>query len=102
MRSSEWSSDVCSSDLDIENEFYDHLKRVLTSSKKDEQREQLLAETNRSLAEIIRLLGVYLAGLPQPEKIDGFRLLMGEVIKRSDIEIGRASCRERVCQYVYI
>src|SRR3546814_3014342 len=68
MRISDWSSDVCSSDL-----------------KKDEQKTQLLTEINGSLAEIIRLLGVYLASLPQPEKIDAFRLLMGETIKKSDI-----------------
>src|SRR3546814_4910525 len=69
MRISDWSSDVCSSDLDLLRVAVDHVGIVAE--------EQFVLDTRVALA---------LAAL---DDID----LLGH-------EIGRASCRVRVCQYV--
>src|SRR3546814_7051228 len=73
MRISDWSSDVCSSDLGL-------------------QREHLLA-------------GAVPLVLPVAGSSDDVRDRLRDVVEhRGDLggvlEIGRASCRERVCQYV--
>src|SRR3546814_6973037 len=70
MRISDWSSDVCSSDLVI--------------GVQDEQQIQCLG---RHRVELQRL-GWHLEHHVQ------------EAIDVIEVEIGRASCRERVCQYV--
>src|SRR3546814_1646686 len=62
MRISDWSSDVCSSDL--------------------------------GQRAVCRDIGV------QPEVQEGLRQLGAVPRRGSPVEIGRASCRERVCQYV--
>src|SRR3546814_9471656 len=71
MRISDWSSDVCSSDL---------LRRLggLVGEALDLRRDD----------------GEALARLPRPRRLD--RGVEGEKVG----QIGRASCRERVCQYV--
>src|SRR3546814_13921825 len=97
MRISDWSSDVCSSDLiDLAVKEGQTLGVVGESGS---------GKTTLGLA-LLRLVSskgpiVYLG-----DRIDGFdskrmrplRRHMQIVFK----EIGRASCRERVCQYVYI
>src|SRR3546814_8790419 len=116
MRISDWSSDVCSSDLG------GGYRRTLTYFSVDEaDRQKLRREITESrypsrtsprgqrvdgdaVAAQIPALGMMLARLFQKrcafmgdEKIvhvGGVILLVGED------EIGRASCRERVCQYV--
>src|SRR3546814_5859104 len=78
MRISDWSSDVCSSDLLIS-------KRRST--------------TMPTLAEMPKRL-------PAVQRRDDFLLGLGEagradwLVTGDKAEIGRASCRERVCQYV--
>src|SRR3546814_2342943 len=67
MRISDWSSDVCSSDL---AKFPDLQRLVL----------RLLEQFDHALA--------------------AFQLTAGSVVKVGGEQIGRASCRERVCQYV--
>src|SRR3546814_7349808 len=83
MRISDWSSDVCSSDL-------------------------------RCLGRLVHLRDEYagerqVGGMGQPSHAYLFRVqfIRGERRRRArqrehsaDAEIGRASCRERVCQYV--
>src|SRR3546814_3684855 len=80
MRISDWSSDVCSSDLLID---YDAV-------------EKLAKECRPSI--------IITGGSAYPRHIDfaRFRAIADEVGAYSmvDMEIGRASCRERVCQYV--
>src|SRR3546814_15600031 len=75
MRISDWSSDVCSSDLHF----------VITLQQMRAAR-ALLGLDQRQLAE---LAGLSLPTIQRMESSDGQ-------------EIGRASCRERVCQYVSI
>src|SRR3546814_7812478 len=75
MRISDWSSDVCSSDLPRSDHYntesgviiYDH-------AFADELRQAILRDTEPQNAWVIA--------------------------PRRPVEIGRASCRERVCQYV--
>src|SRR3546814_5726132 len=75
MRISDWSSDVCSSDLDRE---VARVSTPLLSSAAGR------AAANRKLLQTCRNF--------QPDLV-----LLGHC---KIIEIGRASCRERVCQYV--
>src|SRR3546814_11223575 len=101
MRISDWSSDVCSSDLRLSGAY--------------------LALTTLSFAEILRLV-IYNSieftrgdqGLTVPSLLDdrvayyylflvALALVVGLIywlLRRP--KIGRASCRERVCQYVSI
>src|SRR3546814_2977816 len=74
MRISDWSSDVCSSDLVVEPEAAARLQHP------------------GDLPVEARLVGDVHGGVLSPHQVEGRR---GE-----GQEIGRASCRERVCQYV--
>src|SRR3546814_4926955 len=73
LRISDWSSDVCSSDLLESDELLDE-------------------------AEIIGLRGDAVGHVhhPLPGRLPHRQVRFGE----GGVEIGRASCRERVCQYV--
>src|SRR3546814_2396798 len=82
MRISDWSSDVCSSDLTSAGRvptdkgyrlFVDRLTKVKPMSAAEQ-----------------RAISNFLQGA-----VD-----LDDVVQRSVRQIGRASCRERVCQYV--
>src|SRR3546814_3595070 len=77
MRISDWSSDVCSSDLD----------------------EDLLPgdEVVVAVALGARLQRADIGARPRLGEVHGAGPLAGDQLCK---EIGRASCRERVCQYV--
>src|SRR3546814_10284674 len=79
MRISDWSSDVCSSDLGHEG------------------RDKIIAVVIARLHADRRLLPGAFARLGQQVR---FQLIRQEIVGLALIEIGRASCRERVCQYV--
>src|SRR3546814_4196309 len=88
MRISDWSSDVCSSDL-----ADGHPRHALKSGA-----EYVYEFTVRNSA------GTYLYH-PRPHDQTGpqvYRAAQGRrsVSRAMSSEIGRASCRERVCQYV--
>src|SRR3546814_7358286 len=87
MRISDWSSDVCSSELDQEHRI---AKRMLRGPHNSNDR---LTET------IDELMGIFFA---MPDKVDGDhgRRTFQMIEETFEGEIGRASCRERVCQYV--
>src|SRR3546814_5766777 len=78
LRISDWSSDVCSSDLTARRE------RVASSSASVTGR-QTFAGTSR-----------FTEGSSKPQS----RVEHGRLLPSSTPEIGRASCRDRVCQYV--
>src|SRR3546814_3699918 len=85
MRISDWSSDVCSSDLGLVRTFQNvRLFKNLTVL------ENLLVAQHTHIE--TRLL-------PGLFKVPSFRRSEQEAQKNA-VEIGRASCRERVCQYV--
>src|SRR3546814_4213815 len=85
MRISDWSSDVCSSDLD-EEDCAGGLARDLLRLRRDEPADDRVAAPPARNA---RAAGRAPARLADDDRglADGH-------------EIGRASCRERVCQYV--
>src|SRR3546814_10223831 len=82
MRISDWSSDVCSSDLgplafaDIEHETDQRVDRTVR-----------LAHHMHHVAD------------PHVATVTGQRTVIGLMV-HACLQIGRASCRERVCQYV--
>src|SRR3546814_3854398 len=90
MRISDWSSDVCSSDLAAH--------------------ELLGVRVDQKLVGIEAVAGVRLVWAVHPVAVDGARSCLGEVAVPDLVgvlgqldapgQIGRASCRERVCQYV--
>src|SRR3546814_5725429 len=97
MRISDWSSDVCSSDLIVES--------MGESSKKPALLQEVLLNAVRKSDESVTMFlvnGVMLQG--HIAAFDLFCMLLQRdglsqlVYKHA--EIGRASCRERVCQYV--
>src|SRR3546814_4965311 len=77
MRISDWSSDVCSSDLE-------QARFALEKGVPD-----ALVQEN---GDLVRLA-------PGPARIVE-RVRSGRLLLDGDVKIGRASCRERVCQYV--
>src|SRR3546814_2022347 len=82
MRISDWSSDVCSSDLP-RHEGAEHVAA-----------QRQLAELGR------RTVGDDVAGLHHVTDLHQRPLGDAGVLVRALEQIGRASCRERVCQYV--
>src|SRR3546814_5043497 len=97
MRISDWSSDVCSSDLAIvvlEN-ISRHIERGLSPTKAALRG---VREVGFTLVAMTVALSVVFVSI----------LFMGGLVERLFrefsitlvAEIGRASCRERVCQYV--
>src|SRR3546814_10628821 len=85
MRISDWSSDVCSSDLRPSKDFRYYIGLVYVNVESN-----LIAAAYTTLVFLVRLLVLCLT-LPL--------FLMAAFVGLVD-EIGRASCRERVCQYV--
>src|SRR3546814_6933853 len=97
MRMSDWSSDVCSSDLFAAHGFAWLATYVAALRELPHWAERLQAAGQ--LGELERLMlqatyGEYLSQLT-----GGIALSQVEVLRPGD-QIGRASCRERVCQYV--
>src|SRR3546814_17190059 len=87
MRISDWSSDVCSSDLLREEIAIDS---------------QLLVHITGEVGVLQHVFAhIQEHGIHQPYHAVHMRLEGGGQVHRV-VEIGRASCRERVCQYVYI
>src|SRR3546814_6199795 len=94
---SDWSSDVCSSDLcDVKGQFYMHVKAL-----------ELMTETDLLPCNIKFMIeGEEEVGSEHLEDFvkDNRERLSSDVVLISDTamisKIGRAACRERVCQYV--
>src|SRR3546814_1440128 len=91
MRSSDWSSDVCSSDLSVFRQAH----RV------DRCAHPVL---NTGSAAVLRRSGVGEASSRwvTPSKRQRCPNSVGISVLVRGEQIGRASCRERVCQFVYI
>src|SRR3546814_2085266 len=99
MRISDWSSDVCSSDLDVE-------QRPAASQIERTNRQTTLTITANLAPKVTMSDGRKAIS----ETLDGVAFPAGYSYTFEDLEfmsdeealgqIGRASCRERVCQYV--
>src|SRR3546814_4106095 len=85
MRISDWSSDVCSSDL-----FGDKTQFITAA----------LAARYDSFALTALGAAAGVTAVSIPAALLGDRLQAAVPLRAIRIEIGRASCRERVCQYV--
>src|SRR3546814_13381490 len=93
MRISDWSSDVCSSDLTV------RAGDLFTSKEELKDARASLDDINGQL----QLYGDIVAGLEGKSALSG--LQQAELKSARDKiteQIGRASCRERVCQSVSI
>src|SRR3546814_11662251 len=98
MRISDWSSDVCSSDLHLAGELAGAVGNEL-----DVVQALLLAPgihhegvVHRETVDLVDAFGLEL----RIELVE-IRELVGRAGRREGAgQIGRASCRERVCQYV--
>src|SRR3546814_18361207 len=91
LRISDWSSDVCSSDLSSLSCATAHPTWRFSAMSP-----RLIELFIDSAVETLTMVGAaslatLLLGLP-----------LGVLLVVTDRELGRASCRERVCQYVYI
>src|SRR3546814_2308048 len=83
MRISDWSSDVCSSDLPA-GTIAGHAGPSYAGS--DSLR--------------VRLVGKGAHGSMPENSVDPVVMAAETVLRLQTVKIGRASCRERVCQYV--
>src|SRR3546814_5931968 len=120
MRISDWSSDVCSSDLKMEaigqltggvaHDFNN--RRAVSGGNLELLEDRLQDDEGRRLAQQALRNAVRGAELTQrllafsrrqklkPSRIDVNALLTGLQAMRQRSQIGRAACRARVCQYV--
>src|SRR3546814_2104117 len=85
MRISDWSSDVCSSDLLTGREDADHHMAAV-------RRPEVVAERAEDVVAVTGPLVAVHLGFREVAQVSGGR--------QRHVQIGRASCRERVCQYV--
>src|SRR3546814_1745414 len=97
MRISDWSSDVCSSDLSS------MMAPTPATSAEGARFAIGSGGSNRIRTAVLQVLVNLLdVGLPMAAATEAARLhIEGEAVANIEAaEIGRASCRERVCQYV--
>src|SRR3546814_12889571 len=101
MRISDWSSDVCSSDLDVSAGQWRFL-RQLWREDGITQRELSERVGMREPTTVVALKGLEKAGLITRTKTtdDRRKTFIHLTPHAKKLESGRASCRERVYQYV--
>src|SRR3546814_5722531 len=99
MRISDWSSDVCSSDLlagDSDQALGEALDPQLAAAiDAGLIRDVVIAKNERESDDFWRLRD----SISEAERAEG-PALQHDISVPIDLKIGRASCRERVCQYV--
>src|SRR3546814_11112391 len=98
MRISDWSSDVCSSDLVPHAAEFQHVKGSVVIALT-----RLTKENGTRAVELDRDADQHQQRPDQPKHEQGDELVfepLDRMVEAGDREIGRASCRERVCQYV--
>src|SRR3546814_13715564 len=114
MRISDWSSDVCSSDLvldpadvkgpDYPSETFRVLKKNEIARYGEYRTARLVLqawdEQEKGVAEDTSPLVTIAARPIVPVQADLAILANGTWANSGNFQIGRASCRERVCQYV--
>src|SRR3546814_18918537 len=101
MRISDWSSDVCSSDLEAGN--------VVDPDDPEKWRkagEGKFVEPGVNPGKAVHMMsihaekGMQCADCHFAQDSHGNGLIHGDVANAIEIDKGRATCRERVCQYV--
>src|SRR3546814_1007231 len=99
MRISDWSSDVCSSDLEAIAAGLKELIFVTPDSLTPVAAEVAATQFDSRR----RLAALVFRDVEQPfDPLDGGRVMsLGDHLRdRKLVQIGRASCRDRVCKYV--
>src|SRR3546814_20730243 len=106
MRISDWSSDVCSSDLEGLYYIVDRAKDMIVSGGEN----IYSAEIENVLSTHPAVAGVAVIGVPDARWGESVKAVVivreghpsdeDLLIAHCRSQIGRASCRERVCQYV--
>src|SRR3546814_3264091 len=98
MRIRDWSSDVCSSDLDDRGdaEMGRADAEIEIADRRRLGRDDVNVDGELVGMEAERLLDA----LQAVERVEGGERMQDHAAHRVDRKIGRASCRERVCQYV--
>src|SRR3546814_13376038 len=98
MRISDWSSDVCSSDLDDAIDFLMLAHEAQEGMEAGMFGGDLVGCGLDDRRDMIAKLFAHVAN----ERLEDFlfRIEIGVEAAERRAEIGRASCRERVCQYV--
>src|SRR3546814_8083977 len=91
MRISDWSSDVCSSDLELASHGYDH-QRVFAMTA-----DRFAADLKKTRAILEDLGGVAIRGYRAPSFSIDTRTPWAHPVLAE--QIGRATCRERVWRY---
>src|SRR3546814_11117772 len=110
MRISDWSSDVCSSDLfldvaivNIANSSLDEVAVIVNEFRRGRP-QRFFAYLVPKTCEIIKIAFDLRLGPLKPCRPNDAAHGVGQFQLRNDrletLEMGRASCRERVCQYV--
>src|SRR3546814_4612822 len=92
MRISDWSSDVCSSDL--------LLGQVAAAAPKGVKKGATITEELLEGIERFEWFKFAVADDNRQAQIEAVKSQYDEAVKSIDDKIGRASCRERVCQSV--
>src|SRR3546814_13355125 len=92
MRISDWSSDVCSSDLHCSTVF------IVCSKASEEQ----LKDINGKMMARKKKIAEMQQAMMQQAEAQQVAARQQQQAMLQQAQIGRASCRERVCQYVEI
>src|SRR3546814_16983953 len=101
MRISDWSSDVCSSDLLAANTDLRVAAANLERARAITREVRAVSDVQTSLDGSASVGEASNLGIGNPAGVHDLFSLGGSISYEVDVvEIGRASCRERVCQYV--
>src|SRR3546814_20570617 len=105
MRISDWSSDVCSSDLakygKDHSDIIEVVREIIAIRNGEQQTDDIDHLGNRRIRAVGELAeNVFRTGLVRVERAVRERLALAEAENLTTQELGRASCRERECRYV--
>src|SRR3546814_8795979 len=111
MRISDWSSDVCSSDLNMVRSLLERGVTIILTTHYIEEAEEMADRVGvitggrlilvEQKDELIKKLGRKTLTLNLAEQLEAVPAELADwKLELAGDEIGRASCRERVCQYV--
>src|SRR3546814_17536974 len=99
MRISDWSSDVCSSDLKNSAEY--KMYSELTGEDYDRMFIANMIEHHKGAVDMAKLAQTNAKHQELKDMADDIVAAQSKEIAEME-KIGKASCRERVCQYEYI